>query len=122
MKRNVDQYFEENKPYAGLGRTSLRGGVAFVVARGVNIIVQLASTILLARLLSPHDFGLVTMVLALVGFAPMLIDLGTTDASTQKTRITPVEISTLFWLNIAIGGALDFTPCRRQRVHRVLFW
>ena len=46
------------------------------------------------------------MVLALVGFAPMLIDLGTTDASTQKTRITPVEISTLFWINVAIGGTL----------------
>ena len=76
MKRKVEQYFEENKPYAGLGRTSLRGGAAFVVARGINIIVQLASTILLARLLSPHDFGLVAMVLALVGFAPMLIDLG----------------------------------------------
>ncbi len=45
------------------------------------------------------------MVLALVGFAPMLIDLGTTDASTQKTHITEAEISTLFWLNIAIGAA-----------------
>ena len=50
--------------------------------------MQLASTILLARMLSPHDFGLVAMVLALVGFAPMLIDLGTSEASTQKTHIT----------------------------------
>src|SRR5262245_9597703 len=31
------------------------------------------------------------MALALVGFAPMLIDLGTSDASTQKTRITEAE-------------------------------
>lgn len=106
MTRKVEQYFEENKPHTDVGRTSLRGGAAFVVARGVNVIVQLASTILLARLLSPHDFGLATMVLVLVGFAPMLIDLGTTDASTQKARITPVEISTLFWLNLAIGGTL----------------
>ena len=59
--------------------------------------------ILLARILSPHDFGLVATVLALVGFAPVLIDLGTTDAAIQKPRITPTEISTLFWLNIAIG-------------------
>jgi polysaccharide transporter, PST family len=106
LKRNVDRYFEENKPHAGLARTSLRGGAVFVVARGMNIVVQLASTIVLARLLSPSDFGLVTMVLALVGFAPTLIDLGTTDASTQKTRISPVEISTLFWINVAIGGVL----------------
>ena len=78
----------------------------FVTARGINIFVQLASTILLARLLSPHDFGLVAMVLALVGFAPMLIDLGTTEASVQKTHITQGEISTVFWLNLAIGIAL----------------
>ena len=46
------------------------------------------------------------MVLAVVGFAPMLIDLGTTEASIQKTCITPDEISTLFWLNVAIGIGL----------------
>ncbi len=78
----------------------------FMAARGANIFVQLASTILLARILSPHDFGLVAMVLALVGFAPMLIDFGTSEASTQKTHITQVEISSLFWLNVAISLGL----------------
>ena len=105
-KRGADHYFAENKAYAGLGRASLHSGMIFIAARGVNIFVQLASTIILARLLSPHDFGLVAMVLALVSFAPMLIDLGTADASTQKSHITQAEISTLFWLNIAISLAL----------------
>ncbi len=104
--RSDEGYFTENKAYAGLGRASLHGGVIFVIARGANIFVQLASTILLARILSPHDFGVVAVVLALVGFAPMLIDLGTSEASTQKTLITPEQISTLFWLNIAISLAL----------------
>ncbi|MBI5320211.1 MAG: lipopolysaccharide biosynthesis protein [Bradyrhizobium sp.] len=105
-KRGAEHYFAENKAVAGLGRASLHSGVIFIAARGVNIFVQLASTILLARLLSPHDFGLVAMVLALVGFAPMLIDLGTADASTQKTQITQAEISTMFWLNVAISLVL----------------
>lgn len=100
------EYFGENKAYAGLGRASLHSGMIFIAARGANIFVQLASTILLARILSPHDFGVVAMVLALVGFAPMLIDLGTGEASTQKMRITETEISTLFWLNIAISLGL----------------
>ena len=106
MRQNVDSYFEENKPYAGLGRASLRSGVTFVVVRGINIFVQLASTIILARLLGPHDFGLVAMVVALIGFAPALIDLGTSDAASQKKRISRVEISTLFWLNVAMGVLL----------------
>ena len=70
------------------------------------MVVQVGSTILLARLLSPRDFGLVAMVFALVGFAPMLIDLGTTDATVQRTRVTHVGVSGLFWLKVAIGGAL----------------
>ena len=102
----ADGYFTENKAYAGLGRASLHSGVIFVIARGANIFVQLASTILLARILSPHDFGIVAVVLALVGFAPMLIDLGTGEASTQKTLITPDQISTLFWLNVAVSLVL----------------
>jgi hypothetical protein len=88
LKANVDSYFEENKPFAGLGRASLNNGVMFITARGMNIFVQLVSTVLLARLLSPHDFGVVAVIVALFAFAPMLIDLGTTDASVQRTHIT----------------------------------
>ena len=106
LNRKAEKYFAANKPYAGLGRKALHSGVTFVAARGLNIFMQVASTVLLARLLSPHDFGLVAIVLALTGFGPMLIDLGTSEASTQKTVITPVETSALFWLNVAIGGAL----------------
>ena len=106
MKRKVYNYFEENKPHAGLGRDSLHSGVAFVAARGLNMVVQVGTTILLARLLSPRDYGLVAMVFALVGFAPMLIDLGTTDATVQRKRITHVDVSALFWLKVAIAGTL----------------
>ena len=51
--KRVAEYFEENKPHAGLGRASLHSGVIFIAARGVNIFVQLASTILLARIAQP---------------------------------------------------------------------
>lgn len=102
----VDKYFAENTAHAGHGRESLRSGVAFVAARAVNMLVQLGSTILLARVLSPHDYGLVVMVLALMIFAPMLIDLGTTDAIVQRKTITHADASALFWVKVAIGGAL----------------
>lgn len=108
---SIDKYFADNKPYAGLGRKSLRSGVTVVAARGVNIFVQFASTIMLARILGPDDFGLVAMVVALAGLAPMLIDFGTTEASAQKTRITQEEISTLFWFNTTIGVGLAVLLC-----------
>lgn len=104
MQRNVDRYFTENKPYSGLGRASLHSGVTLVAARLLNVVVQIGSTVLIARQLDPRDFGLVAIVQALVGFAPFLIDLGTTDASTQKASVTRSEISSLFWLNVSLGG------------------
>jgi polysaccharide transporter, PST family len=106
LTRKIDDYFSENQARAGLGRESLHSGVAFFAARGLNMFVQLGTTILLARLLSPRDYGLVAMVFAFVGFAPMLIDLGTTDATVQRKRISHVEVSALFWLKVAIAGGL----------------
>jgi polysaccharide transporter, PST family len=105
LTNRADRYFEEHKPYAGLGRASARSGIVLVAVRGIGVAVQLATTVVLARLLSPYDFGLVAVVAALLAFAPSLIDLGTTDACTQRDRVTHGEVSVLFWLNVAIGAA-----------------
>jgi PST family polysaccharide transporter len=106
LSARVQIYFDENRQQADLSQRSLHSGVAFLVARGLNLLVQVGSTIVLARLLDPRDYGLVAMVFALIGFGPLLIDLGTTDATVQKGKITRAEVSTLFWLKVAIGGTL----------------
>ena len=77
-----------------------------VGSRAINVIVQVGSTMCLARLLSPDDFGLVAMVAAITGFAPMLVDLGTRDAAVQKSQITEEEVSALFWLTVGLGLGL----------------
>lgn len=100
------KYFQENKPVAGLGRASVHSGMIVIAARCVAVGSQLASMIVLARLLGPHDFGLTATIFALIGFGPMLIDLGTSEATSQKPHITEAEVSFLFWLNAAIGGVL----------------
>jgi polysaccharide transporter, PST family len=99
----VTNYFGENKPREDFGRRSLRGGMVSIGARIINGLVQIASVVVLARLLSPEDYGLVSMVGAIIGIAPLLIDLGTRDAVVQHWRITEQEISTLFWMTFALG-------------------
>jgi PST family polysaccharide transporter len=99
----VIDYFGENKPREDFGRRSLRGGMVSIGARAINALVQIASVIVLARLLSPEDYGLVSMVGAIIGIAPLLIDLGTRDAVIQQHHITRQEISTLFWITVALG-------------------
>ena len=46
----------------------MRGGFATVSAQGVRFVIQTGTTMVLARLLSPQDFGLQGMVVVVTGF------------------------------------------------------
>jgi polysaccharide transporter, PST family len=99
-------WFAENKATSGHGRKSLRGGAISVAARAFNAFLQVGTVVLLARLLTPEDYGLVAMVVALTGFAPVLVDLGTRDAVVQRGNVTEAEVSALFWITVAVGCAM----------------
>ena len=100
------RYFGDNRSGAEHSQQSVQSGIFAIASRGIGAFVQIGSTIILARLLSPEDFGLVSMVAAFTGFIPMLSDLGTRDAAVQRPTITENEVSALFWLTVAIGTAL----------------
>lgn len=100
-------FFADNRATDDLAARSVRSGMVSVAARIVNALIQVASLIVLARLLAPHDFGLVAMVSAILGFAPFLIDLGLSDATVQRATLRPAEASALFWLTTALGATLS---------------
>jgi O-antigen/teichoic acid export membrane protein len=60
----------------------------------------------LARLLDPKDFGLVGMVTAFTGILNLLKDFGLSTATVQRASVTDEQISTLFWINMFVGGVL----------------
>lgn len=99
-------YFNETPTQEDLHLRSLRGGAVSVVAQGTNMVLQVASTIVLARLLLPEDIGLVAMAVALTGFATVFVDLGTRDAVAQRGTVNEGEISALFWITFGTGLAL----------------
>jgi O-antigen/teichoic acid export membrane protein len=84
----------------------LRGGVVSVAMQYCNGVLQIVAAIVLARLLTPDDFGLVAIITVLTSFAPLLIDFGLGDATTQRKKITPSHISSLFWLSTGVGLAV----------------
>ena len=96
-------YFEDHSIEADHGRRSLRAGAVNFSARVLITVIQLLTLLVLARLLSPEDYGLVGMVTAITVFAPLLVSLGTPEAVVQRARITEKEISALFWINVAVG-------------------
>jgi len=98
-----DAYFEEFGEASGLGRRALRGGVVSLIGTYGSAVLQLVAAVVLARLLTPDDFGLVAIVIVLTSFAPLLIDFGLGDATMQRMKITEGQVSSLFWLNTMIG-------------------
>ena len=85
---------------------TLRGGVAKLCAVGMGFLLRILSVTVLARLLSPKDFGLVGMVTAFTGMLGLFRDFGLSAATIQRETVTNEQISTLFWLNLAVGAIL----------------
>src|ERR1700676_178613 len=106
MAEGAGAYFEDHKESGDLGRLALRGGIVSVGRQYVNGVLQIAAAVVLARLLAPEDFGLVAIVTVLTSFAPLLIDFGLGDATTQRSKITQSQVSSLFWLSSGIGFAI----------------
>lgn len=91
---------------ADLKRKSVGGSMVTVLAQGISSLVQLVSTVVLARLLSPEDFGVASMVGAITAFAALFQDMGLSAAAVQKDDLTHELQSNLFWLNVAMGAIL----------------
>jgi len=92
-----------------LHRLAIRGAAATVLASGVGLAVQVVGTVVLARLLTPADFGVVTMVTT---FSLLLASFGVngfTEAVIQFEEMDDYTASNLFWLNSGAGLVLAFT-------------
>jgi O-antigen/teichoic acid export membrane protein len=87
-----------------LARRTVRNAGVTVFAQASVFAIQLLGTVVLARLLSPSDFGLVTMVTT---FSLLLASFGLagfTEAVLQANTLSESQASNLFWINL--GGGL----------------
>jgi PST family polysaccharide transporter len=90
----------------GLKQRSVRGAAATLVSQGLRVGLQFGSQIVLARLLSPGDFGLIAMVAPLLVLVQIFNELGLSQATIQRAEISHAELSQLFWINTAASVAL----------------
>ncbi len=59
--------------------------------------------LVLARVLSPADFGLMAMVLVFINFAQTYTDLGISAAIVHRQDATAEQLASLYWTNVATG-------------------
>src|SRR5688572_12936945 len=82
-------------------KRTVRGLTTSIGGEGVLFVVRVASIAILARLLIPEYFGLLTMVMVVTSIVERLKDLGLANATIQRISLTHDEVSTLFWINAA---------------------
>ena len=68
--------------------------------------ISLVSTAVLARLVSPEDYGLIGMVGTLTALLQVFSDMGLSWATVQRRNLTQAQVTNLFWLNTLAGLSL----------------
>lgn len=101
-----EQFFRTDHLTGNLGTRTVRSGAVTITAQGLKFGLTMASTVILARLLTPDDYGLIGMVTVVIGFVQIFKDLGLSEAIIQKEQINQQQVSALFWINLLISIAI----------------
>jgi len=68
--------------------------------------MQILISAILARLLTPSDFGLIAMVIVFSSFVAIFSDFGLTSAIVQKKEVSDETLSSTFWISVGLGALL----------------
>lgn len=82
-------------------------GVLWVAfGAGAQVVLQFSLLVVLSRLLSPSEFGLVTAAMTVVVFSTIFSQLGVGPALVQREALTDRHVSAAWTLSLALGGVL----------------
>ena len=70
---------------------------------GIKALFQFLQLVILARLLSPADFGLMAIIMSVIMFALQFVDMGVNNAIIHHQLISDNERNSLYWLNLSSG-------------------
>jgi O-antigen/teichoic acid export membrane protein len=91
----------------GLRRRVVRAVGATSVGSGLAKLISLTSTLVLVRLLTPDDFGLMAMASTVTGFIGFFNEIGIGAAIVQRTEVRKEEINGCFGIALIASAALS---------------
>lgn len=99
-----------------LGKSFVSGVIWGTIEKFSSLLIGFVITVLLARKLTPSDYGLVNMIQIFTVFGMVLIDGGFGQALIQKKDANSKDYSTVFYLNIILSIVIYvflyfFAPC-----------
>ncbi|MBN2027801.1 MAG: MOP flippase family protein [Actinobacteria bacterium] len=90
-----------------LRKSTIKGTGWSILSQAFRLTSRIVVVAILARLLTPDDFGLIAMVTVVTNLLLVLNDAGIPSAIIQKPDLSEDQISSSFWLNILIGIAIS---------------
>jgi O-antigen/teichoic acid export membrane protein len=94
-----------------LGRRTAVGGTWMVGARLVSRVIDLATMLVLAHILSPKDFGLVAIAMTVIYIIEATLELPVSQALVRLPVVDPAHYDTAFTLSLLRGAALGLIVC-----------
>lgn len=101
-----DDVFRTDHLNADLAQRSTRGGMLTLASQAIKFLISTGAMIIVARLLTPEDYGLVGMVVILIGFFWMFQYLGLPAATVRWKELSHTQVSNLFWINVALSTVI----------------
>lgn len=90
----------------GLGRRAARGALISLTGSAARTAVQILGVVVLARLLTPAEYGLLAMVAVVIGIADIFRNFGLYTVAVRAPSLSTAERTNLFWTNLGIGFLL----------------
>jgi O-antigen/teichoic acid export membrane protein len=84
---------------------TVKGVAALGVGKGAGRLISFANTIILARILSPDDYGLMAMAMVVCGFITFFNEIGLGSAIIQREEVTKKQLNGAF--SVALIASLS---------------
>lgn len=75
------------------------------IATALGALISILQLGLMSRILSPHEYGVISLAIMVIGFLNIFIDFGISNSIIRHVRITELELSSLYVINIGLGVA-----------------
>ena len=98
-----EEFLRTDHVEADLARRSVRGGALAISTQAARFLLNVASTMALARMLEARDFGVIAVAVASVGVLSLVKDAGLTSATIQHRSVSHRQASTLFWATAGLS-------------------
>jgi O-antigen/teichoic acid export membrane protein len=92
-------------PPDSVGRLARAGAKWSMTNLVVRQLLSFGTTAVIARYVSPDDFGLIAEVTTLTAFLTLISDMGLSWATVQRPNLQEREVNSLFWLGVLLGAA-----------------